>query len=167
MSATGSKRRSRKARRRRGAHAVQSARPVPRQQPAPARSVASRQERPQSIFAGLPISELAILVGIIGLIVGWLEHNNTALIAGASACGVGVLEVTAREHFTGFRSHTTLLAAVPALAVVTLVAVLTGIPRDRILVLAPGVPVFLLCVTFLRRSFELARHQRRIGQAGS
>ncbi len=129
--------------------------------------MANRQDRPQGIFGGLPISELAILVGIIGLIVGWLEHNTTALVAGAAACALGVLEVTAREHFAGFRSHTTLLAAVPALVAVTSVAVLVGVPRDRILVLAPGVPVFLLCAIFLRRSFEVARHQRRIGRAAA
>jgi hypothetical protein len=121
-------------------------------------------ERPSGLFGGLPVSELAILVGIVGLVIGWLDHNGTALIAGAAACGLGVLEVTAREHFSGFRSHATLLAAVPALVAITLVAVLAGVPRDRVLVLLPGVPVFLLCVVLLRRSFEGARHQRVISQ---
>lgn len=163
MSAARSKRRSRKARSRgHSSRAVQAAPPV-RLSAAAARSAAPGTDRPQGIFGELPISELAILVGIIGLIVGWLERNNAALVAGAAACGVGVLEVTAREHFAGFRSHTTLLAAVPALVTVTLVAVLAGVPRDRVLVLLPGVPVFLLCAAFLRRSFEVARHRRRIG----
>ena len=37
-----------------------------------------------------------------------------ALAVGALVCGLGVTEVTAREHFSGFRSHSALLAAFPA-----------------------------------------------------
>ena len=124
---------------------------------------ATSGDRPQGIFGGLPVSELAILVGIMGLVIGWFTREDNAMFAGAGACGVGVLEVTAREHFAGFRSHTTLLAVVPALVAVTLFAVLVGVPGQRVFVLLPGVPVFVACAAFLRRSFEAARHRRRIG----
>ena len=39
-----------------------------------------------------------------------------ALAVGVVVCTLGVLEVTAREHFSGYRSHATLLAAIPAVA---------------------------------------------------
>ncbi len=130
---------------------------------------ASRQlgklgERPPSPFAGLPVSEIAIFAGLVGLVV-WLVRGGTAtLIVSLAVCALGVVEVTAREHFSGFRSHTMLLAAIPSLAVGIGVVSLLGTPRrERApLLLGVAVPLFALLVWFLRRRFAIARHERAV-----
>jgi hypothetical protein len=117
-------------------------------------------ERPPGPFGGLPVSELAILIGGIGLVIGLLGKRGPAIIVGTIVCALGVLEVTAREHFSGFRSHAALLAAFPALAVMIGVALTIGAPGDRALLLLPVIPVFALCFWLLRRRFQVARHAR-------
>ncbi len=117
-------------------------------------------ERPPGPFGSVPASELAILIGGVGLIVGLLDKRAPALIVGSIVCTLGVLEVTAREHFSGFRSHASLLAAFPALAVMFGLAAAFGTPGDRILLLIPVAPTFGLCFWLLRRRFQLARHAR-------
>lgn len=117
-------------------------------------------ERPPGPFGGLPVSETAILLGLISLVVGIVAGKPLALIVGAAVCGLGVLEFTVREHFSGYRSHTVMLAAVPAVIVEVLVAEFVGVPRLRVLVLLPIIPVFAVCFWLLRRVFQTARHAR-------
>lgn len=124
------------------------------------RTLGTVGERPPSPFGGLPVSEVAIFLGLVSLIVGLTDGGPAAMVVGAIVCGLGVLEVTAREHFSGFRSHATLLAAVPAVVVEAAIALLFGVPRQRGLLLLPAVPVFGLGFWLLRRSFETARHAR-------
>lgn len=124
------------------------------------RTLGTYGERPASLFGPVPVSEIAILAGIVALVVGVATGGGPAVIVGGIVCGLGVLEVTAREHFTGYRSHATLLAAVPAVVVEVLLAVYVGVPRERVLLLLPVVPVFALGFWLLRRSFRIARHAR-------
>jgi hypothetical protein len=112
-----------------------------------------------SPFGGLPISELAILTGAVALVFGMIRNAPSALVVGAVVCGFGVLEFTAREHFSGFRSHTTLLAAFPAVAVETAVALILR-PGASIVLAIPVVPVFALSFWLLRRRFLAARQAR-------
>ena len=79
---------------------------------------------------------------------------------GAIVCALGVVEFTAREHFSGFRSHAALLAAVPAVLVETGIALVFGVPRQAGLLLLPVVPVFGVSFWLLRRTFQSARHAR-------
>jgi hypothetical protein len=44
------------------------------------------------------------------LVIGFIRANPTAIGVGVVLGGLGGLEVSAREHFAGYRSHTTLLA---------------------------------------------------------
>jgi len=69
-------------------------------------------------------------------------------------------EVTAREHFTGFRSHSTLLAAVPAVILETLIVQFIGVPSVALLLFLPVIPVFALSFYLLRRAFLVARQTR-------
>ena len=117
-------------------------------------------ERPPSPFGGLPISELAILAGGVAFIVGVIQSGGPALIAGAIICTLGVVEVTAREHFSGYRSHAMLLAALPAVGVETALVAAFGAPRTRALLLLAVVPVFALGFWLLRKRFETARQAR-------
>ncbi len=117
-------------------------------------------ERPPGRFGGLPVSEIAILAGAVALVVGIINHGGPALIAGVVICLFGVVEVTTREHFSGYRSHTVLLAAIPAVAVEFLIALTVGPPAIRALLLVPVAAVFASCAWFLRRRFLVARQAR-------
>jgi hypothetical protein len=124
-------------------------------------------ERPPSAFGGLPVSELAIFAGLVGTAVGFFAGNPSALVVGIVVCLLGVVEVTAREHFSGYRSHASLLAGVPAVAVgIGLVAIighgsvrrgLEGANRSALLVI---VPIFAVLFWALRKRFRTARQAR-------
>ena len=116
-------------------------------------------ERPEGPFGGLPISELAILVGLIASVVGFIQGGGPALVVGLIVCALGVIEVTAREHFSGYRSHTALLAAIPSVALEAGV-VLAFKPSQRAVLVLAVVPVFAGLFWWLRRRFLVARQAR-------
>jgi hypothetical protein len=117
-------------------------------------------ERPAGPFGGLPVSELAILAGTAALVVGVINHGGPAVIGGVILCLLGVTEVTAREHFSGYRSHTVLLAAIPAVVAELLIVLTVGAPAVRALLLVPVAAVFGVCAWFLRQRFRIARQAR-------
>ena len=106
------------------------------------------------------MAEFAILSGAVALVVGVIRHGGPALIGGVVICLLGVLEVTTREHFSGYRSHTVLLAAIPAVAVEFLIALTVGPSAIRALLLLPVGAVFAVCAWFLRKRFLVARQAR-------
>lgn len=123
----------------------------------------TRGERPPSPFGGLPISEIAIFAGLVALVV-WLINGGVAeLVVGSVVCAFGVIEVTVREHFAGYRSHTTLLAALPAVALEASLFAAGVRPRERVLLLLLVVPVFALGFWWLRKRFAAARQARVAG----
>jgi hypothetical protein len=117
-------------------------------------------ERPPSPFGGLPVSEIAILAGAVALIVGVFRHGGAALIGGVVLCLLGVTEFSAREHFSGYRSHTVLLAGIPAVVAEFVIVLTVGPPAIRVLLLVPVAAVFGVCAWFLRRRFLVARQAR-------
>jgi hypothetical protein len=124
-----------------------------------ARSDPTYGQRPPSPFGGLPVSEVAIFAGAVALLVGWLNRSGFTLVVGVVVCALGVIEVTAREHFSGYRSHSTLLAAILAVAVETGLGLLLH-PSNRLLLLIVVVPVFALAFKGLRDRFTVARQAR-------
>ncbi len=116
-------------------------------------------ERPESPFGGLPISELAILLGLVAAVIGFLRHGGPALIVGLIVCALGVIEITAREHFSGYRSHASLLAAIPSVAIEVGI-VLAFKPSQRALLVLVVVPVFGALFWWLRKRFLIARQAR-------
>src|ERR1700761_5723341 len=122
-------------------------------------------ERPQAPWHPWPFSELLILVGAIGTIVGFTTGATATLFASIGAVVLGTLEFTIREHRAGYRSHAALLAALPTALVhggVALGLYAAG-ARGGVLVLAPllvDVPVFWLLYRYLRARFEDARRER-------
>lgn len=125
------------------------------------RQLGTEGERPPSPFGGIPVSEIAIFAGLVAIIV-WLIRGGTAtLIVGLVVCTLGVLEVTAREHFSGYRSHTTLLSAVPAVAIAIALVSAIGTIKDRApLLMAVAVPIFSILFWILRKRFMVARQAR-------
>jgi hypothetical protein len=108
---------------------------------------------------------VAILAGAIALIVGFTQRGGPALIVGLVVCALGVVEFTAREHFSGYRSHTTLLAAIAVVGVEVAVVAVVGAPRQRLLLLVAIVPVYAVVFWALRRRFQAAR-QARVARGG-
>ena len=126
-------------------------------------------ERPPNLFGGIPVSEIAIFLGALGAAVGFFGHANPALIVGLVVCALGVLEFTAREHFSGYRSHATLLAAMPAVALLVVAVSVFGTPGQRtarVLLLAAIVPVVALLYLGLRKRFRTARQARIVRPPG-
>lgn len=124
------------------------------------RTLGREGERPEGLFGGLPVSELGILIGTIALIIGFFTGGGAVLIVGIAVLGLAVLEVTGREHFSGYRSHTTLLAAVPAVALESVIVLVFGAPRQRALLILFVLPVFAVLFWLLRRRFATARQAR-------
>jgi hypothetical protein len=115
--------------------------------------------RPASPFGGVPVAEVAIFAGAVALLVGWLEQSSIALVIGVLVCVLGVIEVTAREHFSGYRSHSTLLAGIAAVAVETGLGLIVA-PSNRLLLLIVVIPVFATSFKLLRDRFTIARQAR-------
>lgn len=130
-------------------------------------------DRPQAPWHPLPLSELLILIGAGAFVVALvrLGHHGIAsggplLLVGILALGLGTAEVSWREHRSGFRSHTLLLAFIPVLALHTLVVVGYSVvatpPRAlNVGMLVVDVAVFGLLVRYLRARFLDARARRR------
>jgi hypothetical protein len=120
-------------------------------------------ERPPSPFGGLPVSELLILVGCVGAAVGYFAGGVTPLLVGLGVMALGVVEFTAREHFSGYRSHTTLLAGIPAVGIEVAVVLIVHSRNVRSIALFAVLAVFGGLFWVLRRAFLVAR-QRRIAR---
>ena len=131
-----------------------------RQRYAQHRTLGAVGERPQGPFGGVPVSELAILAGGIAFVIGMVRGGGPALYVGLIVLALGVVEFTAREHLSGYRSHTTLLAAIPTLAVVTALELTVGTATNRVVLVVVAVPVFVLLFYLLRRRFMTARQGR-------
>lgn len=120
----------------------------------PAKRVSAADERPPAPWGNAPLAELVILAGIVALAIGVFGGNPTAIGVGVALAGLGGLEVAIREHFAGYRSHTTLLAG----AAFVLVTGLVFYAADQILAVALGcgAVAFLLVFYLARRAFQRA-----------
>jgi ABC-type proline/glycine betaine transport system permease subunit len=106
---------------------------------------------------------VAIFVGAVGACIGLFTNQHSALIVGVIVCVLGVLEFTVREHFSGYRSHAMLLAAVPPVAILITAVTVLGAPRERTtreLLVVATIPVFAVGFWALRKRFRTARQAR-------
>jgi uncharacterized integral membrane protein len=112
------------------------------------------EERPPAPWGAAPLAELVILAGIVSLVIGIVGQEQTAIGIGVALACLGGLEVSVREHFAGYRSHTTLLAGF-AFVVITGIVYYVG---DQILAvaLAIGAVAFLIVFFLARRAFQRA-----------
>lgn len=120
----------------------------------PAARVSKPDERPPAPWGNAPLAELVILAGIVSLAIGVIGGHPTAIGVGVALAGLGGLEVAIREHFAGYRSHTTLLAG----AVFVLVTGLVFYAAHTVLAvaLAIGAVAFAIVFYFARRAFQRA-----------
>lgn len=111
-------------------------------------------ERPPAPWGNFPLAELTVLAGIAMLVIGVVGGHPTALGVGVVLAGLGGLEVAAREHFAGYRSHTTLLAGTVFVLVTGGLFYLGGLILA--ICLAVGATAFLAAFLALRRAFQRA-----------
>jgi hypothetical protein len=111
-------------------------------------------DRPPAPWGNFPLAELVIFGGIVSLLIGVFGGSPTAIALGVALAGLGGLEVAVREHFAGYRSHTTLLAGAAFVLTTGLIFYLA----DQILAvaLAVGAAVFAIAFYLARRAFQRA-----------
>jgi hypothetical protein len=134
-------------------------RPIPAEKstasaPKSAPRVAKPDDRPAAPWGKVPLAELTILAGIVALIVGLVGRHPTALGLGVALAGLGGMEVAIREHFAGYRSHTTLLAGTVFVFTVGGLFYLAG--QVLAVALGAGAVTFAISFYFARRAFQRA-----------
>lgn len=113
-------------------------------------------ERPPAPWGRFPLVELCVLLGMGLLIAGFFvqgARGATMIAAGVALASLAGLEVSVREHWSGYRSHSTVLAGV-----VTVLALAVGyflLPTGLLVVnLLIGAVVFGICFYALREVFK-------------
>jgi lysylphosphatidylglycerol synthetase-like protein (DUF2156 family) len=119
--------------------------------------VSHPDERPPAPWGSAPLAELAILGGIICLAIGIFGGHEKLIGVGVALAAVGGMEVAIREHFAGYRSHTTLFAGFVFVVVVGVLFYVAG------LVLAYALPIGAVCFAVV---FYLARRAFRRASGG-
>src|SRR5688500_15303349 len=101
--------------------------PQPKKKPDPRRVAEARaeakDERPPAPWGSFPLVEIATFVAIVMLVAGFIiggRQGTLAIATGLILASLAGLELAIREHFAGYRSHSTLLAGFGAVAVLAL-----------------------------------------------
>jgi hypothetical protein len=114
----------------------------------------SIEDRPKPPWHPVPLVELCVLVGIVLLVLGALDlrsdRGKLMLVLGMALGSLGGLDTALREHLAGYRSHTTVIASLPA---VTTAALLYFARAPWVLVVLGAVAVFGGVFWWMRRVY--------------
>ena len=112
---------------------------------------ARREEAPPAPWGDKPLGEIAVFVGLVLVVIGFVARQPVLLIVGFVFVGLSAAELAVREHFAGYRSHSSLIAAALALIAGSVLR-LAGAPPipAGIVGLVVGVAAFVA----LRRQFK-------------
>jgi len=143
------------ARRERARQARAGAADTPAKPPRPRSGRPSLEERPPPLWHPFPLTELIILAGIVLMAWGFLSgaDGSRKIAAGLAVASIAGLELSIREHVTGFRSHTTLLAAAVGIAVIVALGIGIGVKILGVLLLS-GALAFAAAFYGLRELFK-------------
>jgi hypothetical protein len=112
-------------------------------------------ERPKAPWHPFPLVELCVLAGIVLLVLGLLDFKSdrgkAMLVAGMLLGSLGGLDTALREHFSGYRSHAMLLAALPAIGLAAILY-FAGAPWPAVSI-APLL-VFVAALPLLLRAYR-------------
>jgi hypothetical protein len=112
-------------------------------------------DAPKAPWSPFPLTELVVLLAMALIVGGVLTdggRRGALLGCGFALVSLAGLELALREHFAGYRSHSTLLAGASAVVVAAPLFLWTGLPQIALLVV--GVGVFVLMMARLRRAFR-------------
>jgi len=113
---------------------------------------------PQALWGSFPLSELVVLIALVLLVVGFFiggHRGGVMMIVGLCLGTLAGLELAAREHFSGYRSHNLLLAALPGMVTFAALILLTAVSPVICVALAVAVSAgsaWVLIQAFRRRS---------------
>src|SRR3954470_19713804 len=127
---------------------------VQRPAPPPPTRRARMDEAPKAPWSPFPLVELCILLGLVLVVWGFVgggDRRGLLLGCGFALVSLAGLELAIREHFAGFRSHSTLLAGAAAVAA-DVPLFFTGLAQE--VLLGVGVVVFAAAFALLRRAFR-------------
>ena len=118
-------------------------------------------DRPPAPWGSFPLVEIAVFVALVMLVVGFFfvegQRGSVVVGTGLALGSLAGLELSIREHFAGFRSHTALLAGAAGLVAMVALAYAAE--------LTVGVSLAVAAVVFAATAFLLARAFRaRTGQ---
>jgi hypothetical protein len=88
--------------------------PVPAPAPAAAPRKRSADDRPEAPWGSFPLTEIVIFIGVVLLAVGFFvppPQGFVMIAVGLGLASLAGLELSIREHYAAFRSHTLLLSA--------------------------------------------------------
>ena len=112
-------------------------------------------ERPKPPWHPVPLVELSVLAGLVLIIYGFLNagdrQGRVCLVFGLVLASLGGLDTALREHFSGYRSHTMLLAGLPAVAAA---AALFFVKAPWIVMVAGAAVVFGIVFWLARGAFR-------------
>jgi hypothetical protein len=122
----------------------------------------SIEERPKPPWHPVPLVELCVLVGIVLLVLGALDlrsdRGKLLLVLGMALGSLGGLDTALREHLAGYRSHTTVIASLPAVTTAA-AASIAQVPWPLVVVAA--VAVFAAVFWWMRRVFMRSASRAR------
>jgi hypothetical protein len=130
---------------------------APQVPPRPPRGIERIEARPKAPWHPFPLVELCVLIGIVCIAIGFFSRDSslgrTILALGFVLGALGGLDTSVREHWAGYRSHTLVLAAFPAVAA-TVLSAFAGAPNVVVPII--GLGVFLAAFIALRRVWDRA-----------
>ena len=136
--------------------------PPPARRPVTPDRRARIEEAPKAPWSPFPLVELCILVAIVMIVAGFVtsgDRRGLLLGCGFLLVSLASIELSLREHFAGYRSHSSLLAGCAAVASAVPLFFFTKLPYEVLLLVAAL--VFAGAFTLLRRAFV-----RRTGGLG-
>ena len=114
-------------------------------------------DRPPAPWGSFPLVELVVLAGILLLIAGFIVGESrgfSMIVSGLVLAALGGLELSVREHFAGFRSHTALLAGAVAMIVLGVLFYLAPNTMPPAARLAVAAAVFAAMAWLLSSAFR-------------
>jgi hypothetical protein len=115
-------------------------------------------DRPRAPWGSFPLSEIVVFIGIVVLIAGFFVAPPQGFVMIAVGLGLGSLaglELSVREHFAGYRSHTLLLSAAIGVPIFGVLFVTTRVSTPICVaagLVAFGGSAWLFTQAFRRRS---------------
>jgi hypothetical protein len=152
------------ARRRRAEAMARGETPTPRRRSRPGKT--SFEDRPPAPWGKFPLVEIVVLIALVLLVGSFLvdsSRRGPMLLGGLALGSLAGLELSIREHFGGFRSHSALLAGAVAAAAITITYFITkggGASVAFVPVVVGGI-VFMAAFWLFRSAFA-----RRTGGVG-
>ena len=114
-------------------------------------------ERPPAPWGSFPLVEIVVLIALVmiisSLFVGG-QRGGTMLLAGLALGSLAGLELSIREHFAGYRSHSAMLAGAVALLGMVLTFVLSGAGSVPIAIVPVALIAFPVAFWWFRRAFS-------------